>query len=84
MASTKKTAAPATPPPSPDPAETSETLAAAGKARAEAAAAKHANPGMVDALLEERRGYVQRGFADRIAAVDEQIRFYGGQPPAED
>lgn len=59
----------------------------AGEAVTQAAAAraKAANdPRMVESLLAERRGYVMRGMGDRVALVDEQIRFYGGQPPAED
>lgn len=39
--------------------------------------------GFVEALLEERQGYVNQGKADRVAQVDEQIRAYGGQPPVE-
>ena len=39
--------------------------------------------GFVEALLAERQGYVNQGKADRVAEVDEQIRAYGGQPPAE-
>lgn len=39
--------------------------------------------GFVEALLAEREGYVNQGKADRVAQVDEQIRAYGGQPPAE-
>lgn len=45
------------------------------------AAAKRA--GFVEALLVERAGYVATGKLDRVAQVDEQIRTYGGQPPAE-
>lgn len=32
---------------------------------------------VVDALLIERRGYVQRGRADRVAQVDEQLARHG-------
>ncbi len=31
----------------------------------------------IRALLEERRGYVERGNADRIGDVDEQLRLIG-------
>ena len=31
----------------------------------------------IDALLEERRGYVIRGLADRVKAVDEQLARLG-------
>lgn len=34
----------------------------------------------IDALLEERRGYVARGLAARIAAVDEQLALLGHKP----
>lgn len=37
---------------------------------------------MVAALLREREGYVQRGMADRIAQVDEQLRLRGYEKPA--
>lgn len=42
-----------------------------------------ANAGMIAALLEERRGYVQRGKEDRVAQVDEQLRLRGAEPPTE-
>lgn len=32
----------------------------------------------INALLEERRGYVVRGLKDRVAQVDEQLRSRGG------
>lgn len=32
---------------------------------------------IVEALLEERRGYVARGLKDRIAAVDAQLKLHG-------
>jgi hypothetical protein len=31
----------------------------------------------IDALLDERRGYVVRGLADRVKAVDEQLARLG-------
>jgi hypothetical protein len=36
---------------------------------------------MVAALLEERRGYVQRGDKKRIADVDEQLKLHGYEDP---
>lgn len=33
---------------------------------------------MIAALLEERRGYVNRGDDDRVAQVDAQLRRLGG------
>ena len=36
----------------------------------------------IDALLEERRGYVQRGKVDRVAQVDVEITRRGGTPPS--
>lgn len=40
--------------------------------------------GMVDALLVERRGYVQRaGMADRVSAVNEQLTLRGYNLAAE-
>ncbi len=62
-------------------AEAADKRAEAADKRAEAAAGR-SNPGMVEALLAERRGYVQRELPDRVKQVDEQIRYYGGQPPA--
>jgi hypothetical protein len=41
------------------------------------------NENMIAALKRERAGYAARGDADRVAQVDEQIRAYGGEPPAE-
>jgi hypothetical protein len=38
----------------------------------------------IDALLVERRGYVQRGKTDRVEQVDEQIELRGGTPPARE
>jgi len=35
------------------------------------------NKSLIDALLEERRGYVMRGKKDRVAAVDSQLRELG-------
>ncbi len=63
--------------PTPDPAP-----AAAAAAKKRAAAKTVDDPGMVDSLLAERRGYVQRNLPERVKLVDEQIRFYGGEPPA--
>jgi hypothetical protein len=37
--------------------------------------------GMVAALLREREGYVVRGMAERIAAVDAELRRRGVEPP---
>ncbi|MGW4476802.1 hypothetical protein ACWENQ_44725 [Nonomuraea sp. NPDC004354] len=36
---------------------------------------------MVAALLREREGYVQRGLAERVAEVDEQLKLRGHAPP---
>ena len=41
------------------------------------------NDSMVEALLVERRGYVQRGMEDRVAQVDEQLRLRGAEPPKD-
>lgn len=41
------------------------------------------NAGMIAALLEERRGYVQRDLKDRVEQVDEQLRLRGAEPPTE-
>lgn len=38
---------------------------------------------MISALLRERAGYARRGLEDRVAAVDEQLRLRGAEPPAE-
>ncbi|MCE7008734.1 hypothetical protein LWC34_38875 [Kibdelosporangium philippinense] len=38
---------------------------------------------MIDALLHERQGYVQRGLKDRVAQIDEQIVLRGGEPPKQ-
>lgn len=35
------------------------------------------NESMVAALIEERRGYVVRGLANRVAQVDEQLKAFG-------
>ena len=35
------------------------------------------NKSLIDALLEERRGYEVRGLKDRIKAVDEQLAALG-------
>lgn len=37
----------------------------------------------IDALLEERRGYLVHGRADRVAAVDEQLALRGYQEAAQ-
>lgn len=39
---------------------------------------------VIAALLAEREGYVRRGLADRVAAVDEQLALAGHEPPASD
>lgn len=39
---------------------------------------------MVAALLREREGLVQRGQADRVAQVDEQLRLLGAKPPTDE
>jgi hypothetical protein len=51
----------------------------------EAAATEAPDPeqAFIDALLEERRGYAVYGRDDRIAAVDEQLRLRGVEPPAD-
>lgn len=36
---------------------------------------------LIEALLVERQGYVLRGLAERVAAVDAAIRAAGGVPP---
>jgi len=36
------------------------------------------NPKRVTGLLEERRGYINRGLDDRVAECDAQIEVYGG------
>lgn len=56
-----------------------DTVTEAATSRAKAAA----DPRMVESLLTERRGYVQRGMGDRVALVDVQIRHYGGEPPSD-
>jgi hypothetical protein len=35
----------------------------------------------VVALLDERRGYVARGLAERVKQVDEQLRLRGAKAP---
>jgi hypothetical protein len=35
----------------------------------------------IDALLDERRGYVVRGLPDRVKAVDEQLARLGYRAP---
>ena len=35
------------------------------------------NQQIIDALLMERAGYVNRSLADRVKQVDEQLAFYG-------
>ena len=39
---------------------------------------------MIDALLEERRGYVVRNLPDRVAQVDAEIERLGGVKVADD
>lgn len=38
---------------------------------------------MIAGLLRERAGYAQRGLADRVAQVDEQLALRGHKPPDE-
>lgn len=47
----------------------------------QAAATKRGD--MVEALLAERANYVRAGKKDRVAAVDAQIKYYGGEVPVE-
>ena len=47
------------------------------------AAAAAVSPDLVDALLRERNGYVVRGMADRVAAVDDYLRALGVEPPVD-
>ena len=65
-------------------AELTEVERAAAKRAAAIAATGQQPPSgtMLDALVLERRGYVQRGLDDRVRQVDEQIRLHGGTPPA--
>ncbi|MFC6017219.1 hypothetical protein ACFP2T_13505 [Plantactinospora solaniradicis] len=85
-----QTEAPATPPETPNPAADPTppgTPPAAPEQTASRAAArrrdayedvKPADRNMVDALLVERNGYVQRGDqADRVKQVDEQLKLRG-------
>jgi hypothetical protein len=58
----------------------SESHRDAGEKRA---AAEAANPGLVEALLRERNGYVVRNLPDRVAAVDASLRALGVEPPVE-
>lgn len=51
-------------------------------AAAESPAAPTRDP-YIDALLEERRGYLIYGRDDRVAAVDEQLALRGYQEAAE-
>ncbi len=44
---------------------------------AEKRAAAAADPALVEALLRERQGYVTRGLADRVAAVDASLAAAG-------
>jgi hypothetical protein len=39
---------------------------------------------MIAALLREREGLVQRGLAERVAEVDEQLRLRGVTPPVDE
>jgi hypothetical protein len=57
----------------------SESHREAGEKRA---AANAAAPGVVDALLRERNGYVVRNLPDRVAAVDAALKALGVEPPA--
>jgi hypothetical protein len=62
--------------------ETTTEEASEPISEADAAAVERAQAD-IDALLYERRGYVARGLNDRIAAVDEQLRLRGVEPPAD-
>ena len=66
--------------------EGSEPISDLDRAAAKREAAANAQPdpeqGYIDALLEERRGYVVYGRDDRVADVDEQLRLRGVEPPA--
>lgn len=64
------------------PVETVETddQRRAAEKRAAAHASGAERDSYVDALLEERRGYVTRGLDDRVAQVDEQLALRGYQP----
>jgi L-lactate utilization protein LutB len=59
----------------------SEDVQRAGQKRQDALKGRNHTREYIDALLEERRGYVVRGLDDRIAQVDDQIRLRGGTPP---
>lgn len=61
----------------PDQAEGLDKIAAA-----ESPATSARDP-YIDALLEERRGYLIYGRDDRVAAVDEQLALRGYQEAAE-
>lgn len=39
---------------------------------------------MIAALKRERAGYVARGMDERVAEVDEQLKHYGYEKPAEE
>jgi hypothetical protein len=39
---------------------------------------------MIAALLEERRGYIQRGDKKRVADVNEQLKLRGYEEPEEE
>lgn len=67
---------PPQPPPPADPLEPSVEQAAAAR-RSAMDGVTDADRGMVDALLAERRGYLQRGMNDRVGQVDEQLRLRG-------
>jgi hypothetical protein len=80
-------AAPAQPdPPTPDvkPAQpdppTPDVKQAAERRGDAMAKVKPTDRGMVDALLAERRGYVQRDMPDRVSLVDEQLELRGYDP----
>jgi len=55
---------------------TADQRRAAEKRAAAHGAAAERDP-YIDALLEERRGYVVRGLDDRVAQVDEQLALRG-------
>jgi hypothetical protein len=46
-----------------------------------AATEKEKQEAELAALQVERAGYVQRGPAERVSQVDEQIKLRGGKPP---
>lgn len=60
------------------PTSPTPTKQAAAQARGDAMAdVKEGDRNIVNGLLDERRGYVQRDKKDRVALVDEQLRARG-------